>query len=70
MSKHHRRKVTQEQIDAMNRQLDVTRASYRYYMDESGRLATCNAVIYDVGRKFAPPFGKVINENLCERGVE
>lgn len=37
--KHARRKVTQEQVDAMNRQLELTHsANYRYVRDQDGRL--------------------------------
>jgi len=36
--KHARRKVTQEQVDAMNRQLELTGAGFRYTRDQNGRL--------------------------------
>jgi transcription elongation GreA/GreB family factor len=37
--KHARRKVTQEQVDAMNRQLELaSSATYRYARDQDGRL--------------------------------
>ena len=45
--KHTRRKVTQEQVDAMNRQLELKGASYRHAIDQNGRL-TETPVHYDL----------------------
>ena len=39
------RKVTQEQVDAMNRQLELTSKSWRYYRDENGRLAKSEVAV-------------------------
>ncbi len=36
--KHSRRKVTQEQVDAMNRELELRHANYRYAVGHDGRL--------------------------------
>ena len=36
--KHARRKVTQEQVDAMNRELELRHADYRYVVGHDGRL--------------------------------
>lgn len=37
--KHTRRKVTQEQVDAMNRELEIrSSANYRYSVGTDGRL--------------------------------
>lgn len=45
--KHTRRKVTQEQVDAMNRQLELTHANYKYARDQNGRL-TQTPVYHDL----------------------
>jgi len=36
--KHVRRKVTQEQVDAMNRMLQLSSAPFRYAVGNDGRL--------------------------------
>ena len=45
--KHVRRKVTQEQVDAMNRTLELQHAGYRYEVGWDGRLSEANCVYYD-----------------------
>lgn len=45
--KHARRKVTQEQVDAMNRELELTNTDYRYSIDPTnGRLTKDKIVGY------------------------
>jgi hypothetical protein len=42
--KHARRKVTKEQVDAMNRELELRGASFRYAQDADGRLTETECV--------------------------
>ena len=44
--KHSSRKVTQEQVDAMNRQL-ISYVDYVYIVGADGRLAKVKKIVYD-----------------------
>lgn len=44
--KHSRRKVTKEQVDAMNRQLELQDADYRYAVGPDGRLTETEVIRY------------------------
>jgi hypothetical protein len=46
-TKHVRRKVTQEQVDAMNRQLELTNSKLRYAVGLDGRLTEAEVFMYN-----------------------
>lgn len=50
--KHARRKVTQEQVDAMNRQLELQDADRRFTVGPDGRLKDAQVIHYDWERCF------------------
>jgi hypothetical protein len=45
--KHARRKVTQAQVDAMNRELELRGSKYRYAIDQDGRLCQVEDYAHD-----------------------
>lgn len=44
--KHARRKVTQEQVDAMNRELELRGGPHRYAVGHDGRLVEVEIMDY------------------------
>ena len=48
--KHTRRKVTQEQVDAMNREVELRQSNQAFAVGSDGRLTRVDVIYYDWDR--------------------